>query len=150
LSIEGDENYQKFTVAFKAYATQQLAGVELTPRLDVEERLTPSEATLATVESIRKLEPHGVDNPRPLFLLEDVRVIGAMTVGEGGKHLRLTVTDDRGGRLQCIGFRMGDRPWIPAAGDRIDAVVELDVNEWQGMRSPQGKLVDFRPSAPKV
>ena len=150
LSIEGDENFKNFSVAFKAYATERLAGVELTPRLDVEERLTPSEATLATVESIRKLEPHGVDNPKPLFLLENVRVLGAMTVGDGGKHLRLTVADDAGGRLQCIGFRMGDRPWIPAAGDRIDAVVELDVNEWQGMRSPQGKLVDFRPSAPNI
>ena len=150
LSIEGDENFKNFAAAFKAFATEQLVGVELTPRLDIEERLTPSEATLAAVESIRKLEPHGVDNPKPLFLLENVRVIGAMTVGEGGKHLRLTVADDAGGRLQCIGFRMGDRPWIPAAGDRIDAVVELDVNEWQGLRAPQGKLVDFRPSGSQL
>lgn len=143
MTIVGDENFEAFKKQFKELAKTKLEGVELVPRLDIEEALTPSEAKLSVVESIRRLEPHGEGNPKPLFMMENVRVLGSMPIGDGS-HLRMTLTDDAGGRLQCIGFRMAKRPWVPAAGDHVDAVVELDINEWNGTRSAQGKLVDFR------
>jgi single-stranded-DNA-specific exonuclease len=144
MTIVGDENFEAFKAQFKALAKEKLQGVELVPRLDIEETLTPSEAKLSVVESVRGLEPHGEGNPKPLFQMNDVRVIGAMPIGADGAHLRMTLADEEGGKLQCIGFRMAKRPWVPSAGDRIDAVVELDINEWNGTRSAQGKLVDFR------
>lgn len=145
LTIEGDKNFNNFRDAFKADASVMLKDAELIPRVEIEESLSLAEANLATVESIRKLEPHGEGNPKPKFLITGAKVAYADLVGKEGKHLRMTVVDGPH-RLKLIAFGMGTRPDVPQPGASADFIVELDVNEWQGTRTPQGRVIDFRVS----
>ncbi len=70
--------------------------------------LAPPEVTPALVEALTRLEPHGMGNPRPLFLLPSLRWDGrGRPVGERG----LRVTFERDGlRLDAVGWSLGTIP----------------------------------------
>jgi single-stranded-DNA-specific exonuclease len=144
LTILGDANFAAFKTAFLAYAAETLAGADLEPFIDIEETAAVHEISLGLIEEIMRLEPYGVGNPRPRFLLKGCRAAEAQVIGQEGKHLRMTVVDDRGGRLKLIGFGFGSRSGEISPGSPIDAVVELEINEWNGRKMPQGRIIDFR------
>ncbi len=145
LTIEGDENFERFKKRFVETAAEKLEGVELVPSLNIEEAVYVSEVTLKTMELLERLEPHGEGNPKPLFLIRGAKVAAAQAIGENGKHLRMMVYDDTGARLKLIAFGMGERAHEALSG-AIDVVVELGVNEWNNRREPQGRVIDFHPS----
>lgn len=106
-------------------------------------------ATLDDIEPraldfLEQLGPYGIEHTRPQYLLEGVRVIEAKAVGAELNHLRLTI---RQGKMtaKCIGFRLATRIDACPPGSIIDVVVEPSWNVWQGRRTPQLKIVDFRP-----
>lgn len=147
MTIVGDEAFEAFKKAFVAHAGAALASQDLTPSIEIEEEAAVHEISVRLIEGLKALEPHGEGNPRPKFLLRGARVAQARQVGAEGKHLQLTVVDDRGGRLKLIGFGFGDRlPDLPA-GRAVEAVVELDLNEWNGRVEPQGRILDIRTAA---
>jgi single-stranded-DNA-specific exonuclease len=64
-------------------------------------------------------------------------------VGVGGKHLRLSVS--QGGKSQkMIAFGMGAKAEWLFPGTEIDAVYTIGVNEWNGNREVQLKVIDLR------
>ena len=70
--------------------------------------LAPPEVTPALVEALSRLEPHGMGNSRPLFLLPSLRWDGrGRPVGERG--LRTTFESD-GLRLDAVGWSLGTIP----------------------------------------
>jgi len=146
MTIEGDAKFEAFKEAFVAYADTHLASHDLTPSVEIDEEAAIHEVTVGLVEELKGLEPHGEGNPRPKFLLHG-RVVSTRQVGNEGKHLQLTVVDDKGGRLKLIGFGFGPRMGDLPIGGQVDAVVELDLNEWNGRVEPQGRIVDVRAAA---
>ncbi|MEK7545530.1 MAG: single-stranded-DNA-specific exonuclease RecJ [Patescibacteria group bacterium] len=146
MTIVGDENFEAFKRAFVAHADATLGSADLTPSIEIEEEAAVHEVSVGLIRELKALEPHGEGNPRPRFLLRGGRVASSRQVGAEGKHLQLTVVDDKGGRLKLIGFGFGPRLVDLPIGGPIDAVVELDLNEWQGRVEPQGRVVDIRTS----
>jgi single-stranded-DNA-specific exonuclease len=88
-------------------------------------------------------------NPRPLLLARELELRGSPRV-VGTNHLKLEL--GRGGRfLPAIGFGLADR--IPPGsldGGPLDAVFQLTVNEYRGVRSPQLRLRDVRPAGGEI
>ncbi|WKZ29408.1 MAG: single-stranded-DNA-specific exonuclease RecJ [Patescibacteria group bacterium] len=144
LTIQGEENFAAFKKAFVAHADTLLKDTDLTPSVEIEEEAAVHEITQGLVEQIRQLEPYGEGNPRPRFLLRGARVATTRLVGADGRHLQMTVADDHGGRLKLIGFGFGERVEECAPGRAVQAVVELDLNEWNGRVEPQGRLIDLK------
>ena len=64
----------------------------------------------------------------------------ARTVGAGGAHLKLTL-----GRLDAIGFGMGDR--LGLCEGPLEAAFTVGLDEWDGRRRVQLKLRDVRSVA---
>ncbi|HTK60354.1 MAG TPA: single-stranded-DNA-specific exonuclease RecJ [Candidatus Baltobacteraceae bacterium] len=147
LTIQGQGNFEAFKEAFIAHADAVLASADLTPSIEIEEEAAVHEISVALVEELKGLEPHGEGNPRPRFLLRGARVASSRQVGAEGKHLQLTVVDDKGGRLKLIGFGFGSRLNDLPIGKPIEAVVELDLNKWMERVEPQGRIVDIRTAA---
>jgi single-stranded-DNA-specific exonuclease len=134
-----------FRAAFEREAAARLGGRELRPALRVDLELSPAQATLPLVERLRYLGPHGIGNPRPTFLgrglalTEPPRVVGS-------GHLRLRLEGD-GVRLDGIGFRLAERVRPETlSGGRVDAVFQLQTDEYQGRMRVQARLLDVRPA----
>ncbi len=101
-----------------------------------------SELSLELVKQLKLLEPHGQGNAKPLFLVSGATVIDMRTVGTTGKHLKLTLQQD-GLLRKAIGFGHGARIEELTVGARLDCVLEIEENEWNGMREVQLTLRDF-------
>ena len=98
--------------------------------------------------ALQQLEPHGMGNPRPVFVARGVTVQGARRVGrvEGDQapHLQLRLRDGRNATWDAIAWRMGERKADAAEGAKVDVAFHLDVNEWNGETRLQLVILDFR------
>jgi single-stranded-DNA-specific exonuclease len=70
--------------------------------------LAPSGAVRELADAIADAGPFGPGNPEPVFALAEVRVRGRREVGTG--HLRVTLEDAGGSRVDAIAFRALDGP----------------------------------------
>jgi len=112
--------------------------------LDVKEDLAVADfeqLSLELVAELQKLEPYGVGNEEPIFLLPEVRVIEAAKLGADGKHLRLTVWDQNGKSLKLIQFYAPEEYLKLRGGETINAWITLGENEFRGLRSVEGRIV---------
>jgi single-stranded-DNA-specific exonuclease len=103
------------------------------PLLEVDERLA---------DELAGLGPFGQHNPPPLLVARAARVSKLRRVGDG-RHLKLTLTQDgtyRGG----IAFNLGER--AVEVGDLIDVAFVPTISTYQGRRSAELDVRDFRPS----
>ena len=78
------------------------------------------------------IEPTGYGNPDAVFVSRDVKVKSSRTVGAEGKHLKLTLEDDRGASIRFHRLPLGHlRDTLPA---RVDVLYHLEANECNGKR----------------
>lgn len=113
---------------------------QLTVEADVE--VTVPELSLELATALSLLEPFGVGNPVPLFVMRDVVLAELSGVSEG-KHSRLTLTDG----VHSVGamyFSAAPASLGVYVGDRVDVLFQLDVNEWMGRRTVQLIVRDVR------
>ena len=102
------------------------------------------ELTMEQAEELERLEPFGVGNPTPTLILRDAVIHRIIPLG-GGKHTKLTAYKD-GQLLQAIWFSMSPSKLPAVAGDTVDLLFQLNINDYQGVRSLQLILQDLRPS----
>ncbi|MFH0805079.1 MAG: hypothetical protein V1916_02695, partial [Patescibacteria group bacterium] len=124
--------------------TQVLDAVESPVGEVAIERMVPVPPEGSLVGVLEQFEPFGQENRQPQFMATDMEVTDVRPVGNDGKHLRLIV--QQGGlQRKLIAFGTG-KTWGTSlqAGHRIDIVYELSVNEWNGSRELQLKLVDWK------
>ena len=102
------------------------------------------ELNFDVLKHLAYLEPTGYGNPDAIFVARDVRVKSSRTVGSEGRHLKMTLEDERGAMFDSIGFRLGHlQSSLPA---RIDVLFTLEANEWNGRTSLQLNLKDVKPA----
>jgi single-stranded-DNA-specific exonuclease len=100
-----------------------------------------STLTPALHDTLAQLEPHGINNPRPVFVSRNIRVQHKRTLKDG-LHLKMNLLDENGRSWDAIAFRMGDR--IDHIPDRIDLVYTFEVNIWNGERRLQLNVKDVQ------
>lgn len=112
--------------------------------LRIDGAIQPSGCTLDLINQMEQVGPFGAGSPAPRFALPDVRVAFAKRAGE--KHLRLTLADDHGGKIDAIAFNICDTPLGHAlehhAGKRFHIAGKLEIDDWGGKQKPKLKLDD--------
>ena len=106
--------------------------------------LMPGAATVELIEQIEAAGPFGQSAPAPRFAFPDVQVLYARQVGSG--HLKLTLGDGLGAKLDAIAFGAFDGPMGPEltnhGGRRFHLAGRLEINHWGGRRTVQLRLDD--------
>jgi single-stranded-DNA-specific exonuclease len=67
-------------------------------------------------------------------------------VGSTGKHLKLMIRDGSGLVRKTIGFGFGDFFDTIEVGEKVDIVFEIGINEWNGNRELELKIIDLKKS----
>lgn len=135
------ENLEKFRKKFDEVVRSQLQEQDFQPYLQMDAESSLSQIDPDFLEQLSKLEPFGLGNPAPLFLLRKARVRDSRIVGE--KHLRMRVGQGQK-VLGAIGFRLGSKQ--PEALTQVDLAFVPEWNEWNGNKNIQLRLLDLRPS----
>lgn len=122
------------------YRSQQLkAQAELLlPKADL--TTTFSNVTEALVTELETLEPFGSGNPQPVLRSEGVLVTHQRRMGADGQHVKLELQDETGTKLQMLAFSAPDHFFVEP-GERVTIWYQPDINEWQGRRSVEGRLL---------
>ena len=141
------ENVDAFYRDLLAYADENADVANFAKILDIEAELAPAEVSPATLEILRQLQPFGVDNRAPIFLLSACEVLDFGVVGKEGKHLQLTVRTPAGSIAKCIAFGFGRASAQLEVGAVIDLAFELIDDSWNGTRRVKLRVVDFRKHA---
>jgi single-stranded-DNA-specific exonuclease len=134
---------------FNKIAEEQLKDEDLSPVLDIDAELSLSDITWQNYDQIQCFAPFGRANPKPVFLTRGVEISGLRIVGNNGQHLKmeLILFDDQLGQgksFKAIGFGLGEWQNKLKVGDLVDVVFELIVNQWNGQRDLEMKIVDIR------
>jgi single-stranded-DNA-specific exonuclease len=127
-----------------ALLARQGAGAEGARDLAVDGLLLPGAASVALVEALEEAGPFGAEAPAPRFVVPDALILHARPVG--GSHLKLTVGDGTGARLDAIAFGAMDGPLGPALtghrGARFHLAGRIEAHVWNGRTGVQLRLED--------
>lgn len=137
---EFDEFYKKINeYILKTYPE------EPTKTLDIDCSVPPSFITCENAKQLTVFEPYGMANEKPVFALNNVKVISANTMGMEQKHLNLMV-ESGGKTFKAVGFFFGHLVPYLTPNTYIDIAFNLDLNVWQGEESPRLTIKDIKKS----
>ena len=102
------------------------------------------EFTLDFLEELKSLEPFGIGNETPVFKLKQVFVLDKRLLGSESQHLRLLVKGDDGKTMKMMAFYAPESWRKVESGDRLDILIQVEENEWNGLKSVEGRIVDLK------
>lgn len=129
LTVRSDQ-LAPFYEAMLKYADEQ-GDTQSEAELELEAVLRGEDISLETAEQIAKLEPFGIHNPKPVFMIEDATINSFRLVGSNLQHLQVKATVGST-VIDCIGFSMAYIARSYAPGDRVDIACELTPDSWNG------------------
>lgn len=134
-----------FREKINEYARNNLCDDDMIPTFDADCVVDFEDVNLQLAQQLQHLEPYGVGNPVPAFVMHDVWVNEISPVSEG-KHTRLVLSD--GTRtITAMYFSNSPESIGVYTGDRIDVLFNLDINEWLGRKSAQLIIKDLKSSS---
>ena len=136
------KNLPDFRRKINEYARGLLSAGSITPTLEADFELDYQSVTFDLARQLRILEPYGVGNPVPAFVMRGVTVAEVVGIGEG-KHTRLVLTDGKS-TLTAMYFSNSPESLGVYPSDSVDIMFNIDINEWMGRQSVQLVVRDVR------
>lgn len=134
----------EFKSSLQKHAQECLKEEDFVSEMPADAIVDAGDLTWDTWEILKKLEPFGYGNRRPVFWIKDAVVIEARGLSEN-KHIRMTIKGNGPEFLQCIYFN-GGAEWVGnvGAGDEVELIGHLDVNNWNGSENLQFRVEDMK------
>lgn len=99
-----------------------------------------SDVTEELIEKIARLEPFGNGNPQPILRTNAVLVTQVRRMGTEAQHVKVTAQSDEGVSLQLLAFSAPEHFFVEP-GARVTVWYQPDINEWNGRRTVEGRLL---------
>lgn len=103
-----EENIPEFSRRFEEYVAANIQPNQLVPQLDIDATIQFADITPEFVAALRKFNPFGPANQKPVFLTQAVFDFGtSRLVGKNLEHIKLELEDNSTSRvLNAIAFNM--------------------------------------------
>jgi len=138
-SVSSEDSLNKFKEKMLEIADTKLGKLELIPKINIEAELSSGILGLELVEKVETLAPFGQNNPQPKFLIKDLKIEDIMLMGVDSQHIKLRVNG-----FWALAFGGAERYKDLKIDDRIDLVCYLDINDFNGNREAQLKIIDIK------
>ena len=135
------ENVKIFADEFVKVIEDETGGSFPEPTIRIAVTIEQEELKGELLDELNKLGPFGQANPEPIIALKNIRLAHEPKKVGSGDHFQFSVNN--GNRtISGIAWNMSDR--IPPTNKNIDLAVKLKWNLWNGRRSLQMMLEDWR------
>src|SRR5450432_642547 len=141
-------NIESFSKKFEEVVSATIHPRSLIPELEVDAIARFTDLDFQTYRIIEQMEPFGPDNYKPVLISLGVKETGSSKLMKE-KHIRLFLQQDDL-IFSGIAFDMSEKWPLVQSGQLLDIAYTLDVNEWNGERKMQLKIIDIRPAAGNV
>lgn len=103
-----EENIAEFSQLFEEYVSSHILPSQLEPQLDIDAEITFSQITPELMSYLRKFNPFGPGNQKPVFISRNVFDFGSSKlVGKNLEHIKLELEDNSTSRvINAIAFNM--------------------------------------------
>ncbi len=135
-----DEFRQRINEYAKEHITEEMLNI----KVEADCELDAQDITMSLANELLRLEPFGIGNASPQFILRDATVKRVTFIG-GGKHTKLVLSKD-GISFTAMYFGIGEGELPCTEGDTVDALFNIDINDYRGVRSVQLILHDIAQS----
>lgn len=143
-----EENIPEFIRRFDEYVSANILPNQLEPQLDIDAYMSFSQITPAFVNTLRKFNPFGPGNNKPVFCTRGVMDFGtSKLVGKNLEHIKFELVDDTSGKVfNGIAFNMAEHfPYIHARKP-FDICYTIEHNKHQSaISSIQLLIKSIRP-----
>ena len=146
LSLDSDK-VEILANEINKFADYNLTEDDMIENVNVEFELQENVINLNLVEELHKLEPFGLNNPNPRFIVRNYILKDLKVIGKNQQHLKLSIEKEKS--YECIGFNMSHLKSMYKVGDKVDVLFQLDENNYMGNRKVQFLLKDIRLARPK-
>lgn len=117
----------------------------MVPNIEADAVVELRELSLTGVDELALMQPYGTENPEPLFLLEDLEVIGSPRImGRSGEHLSFHVR--QGGVVQrAVAFGKADvHDRLARPGARVSLLVVPELSTWRNRTAVELRVRELR------
>jgi single-stranded-DNA-specific exonuclease len=139
LIIKDKDKFTEIIKILKENAEKILSNADFSKKLIIEAEINLEDINWELEETLEKFKPFGEGNQYPLFLVKNLKVENFEWVGQNNQHLKI-FANGRKFILFCADSICENL----RLGDLIDAVIEIGVNEWNGIKELQFKIIDFK------
>ena len=136
------ENLQLFRNAFEKAVSRQITPQLLIPEIIIDAEVSFTELTMGFFNILNQMEPYGPENMRPVFIAKKVYDTGFSKVVKD-LHVRFVLKQGHT-TFSGIGFNMADKFPILQLNQPLDIAFTVDLNEWNGEKNIQMKMIDIR------
>lgn len=133
-----------FQEAFDQGVKLSLEGDSFEPEIEIAAYLTADDIGPELLNTVSMLNPFGEGNPEPVFGLRNIRLVQPPEPFGSG-HFRFSIRSGRGSYFSGVAWKKADK--LPPFGAPIDLAVKLNWNVWNGRRSLQLELLDWKPGS---
>ena len=129
---------------FKAKVIEYADGFEQMPVAEIvaDKQIMPEDFTINNIKSLEVLEPFGAGNSEPIFAMLGAKVERIFSLSQG-KHSKIDVTYG-GVKTSVLMFFQSPSTLPFAVGDRIDLMVNININVFAGKENLSIKALDYR------
>ncbi len=133
LSLKEDK-IDQFTRRFEEYVAANIQPSQLKPTLDIDAVITFAQITGEFVATLRRFNPFGPGNQKPVFCSKGVMDFGtSKLVGRNLEHIKLELVDDTLGKVfNGIAFNMAEHFEYIHARRPFDICYTIEDNKHQG------------------
>ena len=123
----------------------ELTDDDFIPRVWIDVPMPLEYVTEGLVEELKRLEPFGQGNEKPLFAQKGLMIRSLRVLGKNRNVVKLGLVTDTGLSMDGLLFGDGDALQRELAGrDRIDIVYYPDINEYNGNRTLQAVIRNYK------
>lgn len=138
------EKIEAFRNKFEEIVAATIHPESLIPEIVIDAEINFNEIQWPFYNIIQQMEPFGPENLRPVFIAKKVRDTGYSKIVKE-EHIKFSLKQN-GIVLNGIGFKTADKFHLLQMQKPIDIVFKIDENEWDGNKTLQLRIIDFRLS----
>jgi len=137
------ENIPAFAERFEKYVAENITPAQLRPTHEIDADLSFDDINLDMLHFLRRMNPFGPGNQKPVFRTSGVRDAGtSKIVGKQSEHIKLDITNAEGAHtVNAIAFNMADKFPQIAEGKPFTIVYTIEENKHHASGSPIQLLV---------
>ena len=121
-------------------AEKEIKDELLIKKIKIDVKLPVEYLNLNLYKEINSLSPFGFGNPEPVFQADNLIVEGLRFVGKESKHLKLELSSEKS---KISGILFNHNGLKLKIGDRINAVYNISLNEWNGSKKIELKIKEI-------
>lgn len=143
-----EENIPEFIRRFEEYVANNIQPDQLQPQLDIDANITFSQITPTFITTLRRFNPFGPGNTKPVFCTRNVMDFGtSKLVGKNLEHIKFELVDDTSGKVfNGIAFNMAEHFPHVHSQKPFDICYTIEDNKHQSATSPIQLLIkSIRP-----